>query len=215
MFKRFYKDEIGAAMVEMTIAITLLLTLTLGFVDLGHAFFQWNAATKAVQVGARMASISEPVAGALVNAGPIDVPGRPMEAETSYGPYECRYVGASPSCTNGGNFSTTSFNRIFRGDTGGNANDDSCPKTGLNQRPGMCHFFPGLRRNNVVISYTASGLGYQTREGGQVPTITVSLQNLKFKFFFLGGLLNFGDIDMPPMLSTVTGEDMKNGPPST
>lgn len=74
----------------------------------------------------------------------------------------------------------------------------------------MCHFFPGLQRSNVVVTYTATGLGYQTRLGGPVPTITVSLQNVNFQFFFLGGLLGFGNITMPSMLSTVTGEDMKS-----
>ncbi len=78
----------------------------------------------------------------------------------------------------------------------------------------MCHFFPGLKRNNVVVTYIASGLGYQTRLGGPVPTITVSLQNINFQFFFLGGLLGFGNINMPSMLSTVTGEDLKTSAPS-
>lgn len=213
MFRRFHKDENGAAMVEMTITVTLLLILTLGFVDLGHAYFQWNAATKAVQVGARLASISEPVATAVTNAGPIDVPGRPMVPDTSFGPFECKYTGGAASCSNGGNFSSDNFSRIFRGDVPRQDND-TCDAPALNQRPGMCHFFPGLHRNNVVISYSASGLGYQTRQAGTVPTITVSLQNVNFQFFFLNGLLGFGDIAMPSMLSTVTGEDMKNGPPA-
>ena len=64
-----------------------------------------------------------------------------------------------------------------------------------------------LDPRNVVVTYTATGLGYQTRLGGPVPTITVSLQNINFQFFFLGGLLGFADITVPSMLSTVTGED--------
>ncbi|WP_245451087.1 TadE/TadG family type IV pilus assembly protein [Borborobacter arsenicus] len=199
-------------MVEMTLAVTLLLILTLGFVDLGHAYFQWNAATKAVQVGARLASISDPVATAVTKAGPIDVPGRPM-VPGDFGPFECKYTGSAPSCSNGSDFSPDNFSRIFRGDVPRQDND-SCTAPGVNQRPGICHFFPGLRRNNVVISYSASGLGYQTRQAGTVPTITVSLQNVNFQFFFLNGLLGFGNIVMPSMLSTVTGEDMRNGPPA-
>ena len=69
--------EDGAAMVEMAIAMTLLLTLTLGFVDFGYAFYQWNAATKAVQVGARLASISDPVATASCDRRPDHDAGRP------------------------------------------------------------------------------------------------------------------------------------------
>jgi hypothetical protein len=48
---------------------------------------------------------------------------------------------------------------------------------------------------------------------GPVPTITVSLQDVTFQFFFLSGLLGFTDITMPSMLSTVTGEDMKSTAP--
>ena len=77
----------------------------------------------------------------------------------------------------------------------------------------MCHFYPFLTPANVLIHYTASGLGYQTRLGGAVPTITVSLQNVNYHFFFLGGLLGLDNMAMPSMLSTVTGEDLKSTSP--
>ncbi|KUM25679.1 pilus assembly protein TadE [Mesorhizobium loti] len=212
MLKRFARSEDGATMVEMAIAMTLLLSLTLGFVDFGYAFYQWNAATKAVEIGARLASISDPVAGALATAAPTSSPGAPVVAG-AYGPFVCTYNNAGTgSCSNSGNFSAAAFSRIFRGDTA-NTSNDACPALGANQRPGMCHFFPGLRRRNVVVTYTATGLGYQTRLGGPVPTITVSLQNINFQFFFLGGLLGFGNMTMPSMLSTVTGEDLKSTSP--
>lgn len=206
MLKRFVNSEDGAAMVEMAIAMTLLLTLTLGFVDFGYALYQWNAATKAVQVGARLASISDPVATGLATAAPISSPGGPVVAGI-YGPFVCTYAAGAGSCTSGA-FSDTAFSRIFRGDTANTA-DDACPARTANQRPGMCHFFPGLRRDNVVITYTATGLGYQTRLGGPVPTISVRLQNMTYEFFFLGGF-GYGNMTMPSMLSTVTGEDLKS-----
>jgi len=195
-------------MVEMTIVSSLLFALTLGFVDFGYAFYQWNAATKAVQVGARMASISDPVATNLTTAGPTTTPGAPVTAG-AYGPFACSYTGATGACTGSGTFNATNFSRIFRGDTAV-TNNDACPTPTATQRPGMCHFFPGLLRSNVVVTYTATGLGYQTRLGGPVPTVTVSLQNLTFQFFFLQGLMGFANINMPSMLSTVTGEDMKS-----
>ena len=40
MLRRFHDDESGAAMVEMSLVLVLLLVLTLGFVDFGHAFYQ-------------------------------------------------------------------------------------------------------------------------------------------------------------------------------
>jgi len=207
MIKRFATSEDGAAMVEMTIVSTLLFALVLGFVDFGNAFYQWNAATKAVQIGARLASISDPVATNLTTAAPTTTPGSPVIAG-AYGPFACSYTGTTGSCTNGGTFNAANFSRIFRGDTAV-TNDDACPAITGTQRPGMCHFFSGLGRDNVVITYTATGLGYQTRLGGPVPTITVSLQNRTFQFFFLNGLMGFANINMPSMLSTVTGEDMK------
>jgi Flp pilus assembly protein TadG len=200
MSRRFSHNEEGATMVEMTIAIVLLLTLTLGFVDFGYAYYQWNAATKAVQIGTRMASISHPVASEVASAGPATTPGAPMPSGTY--DFVCTGGGA---CTPG-TYVAANFDRIFGGD------DGACA-TPLVGRPGMCDFFPRLRPNNVVVRYTATGLGYQTRPGGAVPTITVSLQNVTFQFFFLSGLLGFNNITMPSMLSTVTGEDLKSSYP--
>ncbi|WP_245446082.1 TadE/TadG family type IV pilus assembly protein [Mesorhizobium kowhaii] len=202
-------------MVEMAIVCTLLFALTLGFVDFGYALYKWNAATKAVQMGARLASISDPVVSNLTAAAPIATPGAPVVAG-AYGPFVCTYTGTTGSCSNGGTFNATNFSRIFRGDTAV-TNDNTCPTITAAQRPttrpGMCHYFPGLRRDNIVITYAATGLGYQTRLGGPVPTITVNLQNLSYQFFFLGGLYGFGTMTMPSMLSTVTGEDLKSTAP--
>jgi len=207
MVMRFAKSEDGAAIVEVAIVSTLLFALTLGFVDFGYALYQWNAATKAVQVGARLASISDPVATNLATAAPTSTPGAPVIA-AAYGPFACSYAGTTGSCTSAGTFNATNFSRIFRGDTAV-TNDDACPPIAANQRPGMCHFFPSLLRSNVVVTYSATGLGYQTRLGGPVPTITVNLRNMTYQFFFLSGLYGFGNIAMPSMLSTVTGEDMR------
>lgn len=209
---RFGRDESGAAMVEATIAMTLFLTLTLGFVDFGYAFYQWNAAAKAVQVGARMASVSPPVSPAVTTAGPTSSPGDPIPVWNSSNPSgSYRFIcigGDATSCTN---YDDTAFSRIFRGDTAP-SNDDVCPALTAGQRPGMCHFFPRLRRQDVQVTYVSTGLGYQTRPDGAVPTIIVEIRpGLAFQFFFLSGLLGFNNINIPPMRSTVTGEDLGNG----
>lgn len=173
-------------MVEMTIVISLLLILVLGFVDFGFAFYQWNAANKAVQAGARVAAVSTPVATApiLSNASTNDpaLIGEPMPAGTF------SFACTSTGCTNGATFNSTAFNRVFNR---------------------MDQFFPALEPENVRIEYVATGLGYWTRPGGAVPTIRVSIEGRTFQFFFLGGLLGFANITMPNMLSTITGEDLK------
>ncbi|MER9295239.1 pilus assembly protein [Mesorhizobium sp. M0621] len=198
--------------VEFAISMVLLLVLTLGFVDFGYALYQWNAATKAVEIGARMASISTPVAPEIAAAGVATTPGNPIPV----GNYDYLCNGATSTCSCvgsgcvAGTFTAANFNRIFRGDAAGAG---ICPTRAASERPGMCQFFSRLQPANVLIRYTATGLGYQTRTSGSVPTITVSLQNMTFQFFFLGGLLGFADITMPSMLSTVTGEDMKSTAP--
>ncbi|RWO02894.1 TadE/TadG family type IV pilus assembly protein [Mesorhizobium sp.] len=205
MIKRFAKSEDGAAMVEMTIVATLLFALVLGFVDFGNAFYQWNAATKAVQIGARLASISDPVAPDISIAGPTATPGAPVAAGSFA--YVCDGATSTCNCTGAycvaDDWEPANFTRIYAGD------DGVCGAV-AGSRPGMCDFYPYLQPANVVISYSATGLGYQTRQAGPVPTITVSLQNVNFRFFFLQGLMGFANIAMPSMLSTVTGEDLKS-----
>jgi len=201
----FGREESGSTMVEMTIAMPLLLTLLLGFVDFGYAFYQWNAADKAVQVGARLARISTPVASGLALEAntPADTTqiGNAVPANTynyictanSAGTVSC-VCGTGATCQDL-TASQAAFDFIYNGST---------------SRAGMQKFLPTLLKSEVRIQYQASGLGYWTRPGGPVPTITVSITNHPFQFFFLGGLLGFTNITMPSMLSTVTGEDMKS-----
>jgi hypothetical protein len=78
----------------------------------------------------------------------------------------------------------------------------------------MCDIFPRIRPANVVIVYTQTGLGYAGRPGGPVPTITLSLQNLPFQFFFLSGLRGFKDIPIPASTTSITAEDLSSNAPS-
>jgi Flp pilus assembly protein TadG len=206
----FARDESGAAMVEMTLVITLLLTLLLGFVDFGYAFYQWNAANKAVQVGARLAAISDTVATSTILSAAattdVNLVGITM-APSSYS-----FVCTSTACTgtNSPGFDQDAFRRIFYGDDFATL---TCQGTLNPGRSGMCDMFPGLLPAEVQIEYLATGLGFWTRPEGAIPTIRVSIVNHPFQFFFLGGLLNFANITMPTMLSTVTGEDLSTASP--
>ena len=207
--RTFAQDEAGAAMIEMTIVVMLLFTLVLGFVDFGFAFYQWNAANKAVQVGARLAAVSDavPEGIALEGLSPPSI-GDVGNAVTA-GRYHYRCTAnvagtASCTCVTGACIDVTvdtagqdAFDLILDGDAAGDA-----------PRPGMRDFFPGLEPNQIQIDYVATGLGYWPRPGGAVPTVRVSIVNRTFQFFFLSGLLSFTPITMPDMLSTVTGEDL-------
>jgi hypothetical protein len=205
--RKFCAERSGTAMVEMAIVLPLLLTLLLGFVDFGYAFYQWSAGNKAVQAGARLAQISTPVALGLpsetLTQSDLTKVGTAVPAGTY--DYVCTASTAGVACCSIGgglckpsNASQTSFDAIYDGTA---------------TRAGMHDFLPMLTKSQVRIEYAASGLGYWTRPSGPVPTVTVSIVNHPIQFFFLGGLLGFGNLTMPSMLSTVTGEDMKSSYP--
>lgn len=206
MVKQFGRSESGASMVETALVMTLLLILLFGFVDFGLAFYQWNAASQAVQVGARRAAVSNPVAAGLIGytdtVGDTSLIGEPVPAGTFY--FSCTGGG---TC-NAGAFDPDAFNSIFYGDE----RTGPCGTVPAGSRPGMCDFYRDLENHKagVRIEYRATGLGYWTRPGGPVPTIRVSLENIPFNFFFLNALLGLGQLTMPGMDSTVTGEDLNS-----
>lgn len=208
--RKLWFDRSGATMVEATIVMPLLLTLLLGFVDFGYAFYQWNAANKAVQAGARLAQVSTPVPNGLPyetqTQSDLTKIGTPVPA-TTYN-YICIANGAgTASCS-----CATGYTCQSPGNGNPNANQAAFDFIygGSSSRPGMQAFLPNLEKSEVRIQYQSSGLGYWTRPDGPVPTITVSIVNHPFQFFFLGGLLGFNNITMPSMLSTVTGEDLNS-----
>src|SRR6266487_638728 len=83
---------------------------------------------------------------------------------------------------------------------------------------GMCDIFSKIRPANVRIAYTQpaapAGLGFAGRPGGPVPTIKISLQNMPFRFFFLGDLLGFRNLQIPGATTTMTGEDLYSCSPT-
>jgi len=209
VLKRFASDTGGASMVEFSIIAFLVLIVTGGLVDFSHGFYQWNSATKALQQGARLASISNPVDSSLrakTGLGSGALPGDPF-------PYFKVLCNGGGSCTGdgAGSYDPLAMNTIVYG----NPNQTTCGRVGENgTRLAMCHVFSRVRPQNVKITYEQTGLGFAGRPGGPVPTITLELTGLQFEFVFLNGLLGFGPITMPAMKTTATGEDMNTGAPS-
>jgi hypothetical protein len=209
----FWRDETGAVLVEISILLPIVITILCGSIDFLYAFYQWNAAAKAVQVGARIAAVSDPVAAGLndltnlvVLSGSV-APRRPMPGFT----FTCD--GRVEACTCSGNcpgisanpYNATAMNRLIFG-----RGSSSCTDATTYYATGMCDILPSITAANVRIVYTQTGLGYAGRPGGPVPTITVSLQDLQFQFFFLSYLLG-RNIPIPAMTTTITAEDLCSG----
>ena len=224
--KNLRQDTSGAVMVEFTAALTVFLLLLFGSVEFANVFYQWNAATKAVQWGARVAAVSDPVAANLIAFTGVEngtLPGVVLPIAA----YDCVCKGSTSQCTGtmpasapGCNIGTTGLPALKR-IVYGVSTATSCGTSTSNRDQGMCHLFPGLTIQNVEVEYQYTGLGYAGRPGaiqnssgvnlspGAVPTITVRLHQrvdaadtntLKFQFILIGGLMKIGNAAFPDFI---------------
>jgi len=201
-------------MVEVTIMLSITLVLVLGAIDFLLLFYQWNAAAKAVQTGARLAAVSDPVASGLNNLSQAV-----MSASVPPGAAMPNFVvtcdGRTATCTcNGVNACRGGYDRAAMNTIVFGRGSSSCSDAKSADVVGMCDIFPRITPANVKIVYAQTGLGYAGRPGGPMPTITVSLQNLPFQFFFLRGLMGFHDFQIPASTVSLTAEDLSSRAPS-
>jgi hypothetical protein len=212
--KYFLRDQQGSVLVEVTIMLSIALVLVLGAIDFLLLFYQWNAAAKAVQTGARLAAVSDPVASGLNNLSQAV-----MSASVPPGAAMPNFVvtcdGRTATCTcNGVNACRGGYDRAAMNTIVFGRGSSSCSDAKSADVVGMCDIFPRITPANVKIVYAQTGLGYAGRPGGPMPTITVSLQNLPFQFFFLRGLMGFHDFQIPASTVSLTAEDLSSRAPS-
>jgi Flp pilus assembly pilin Flp len=203
-------DESGAVFAEFALLLPLIVLVVCGSVDFLNAFYQWNAAAKAVEVGARIAAVSDPVAPNLNNLSNQAVlngaiPGGPLPSFLVV----CKDDACSCTGTCTGlapnSFDGAAMRRIIFG-----RGSHACGDATSYYAAGMCDVLSSITPANVVVTYQQAGLGYAGRPGGPLPTIAVSLQDMHFQFFFLTPLLGV-NIKIPPMTTTMTAEDLCSG----
>jgi hypothetical protein len=195
----FLRETRGTAMVEFSIIALALMLVTGGILDAGFAVFQWNAASKSLQLGVRLAAVSDPVSSDLKTMTGLEggaAVGAPFPAFSRV----CH--GSTASCT-GGTYSAAAMQTIVfgRGQT-------TCGSVATDDLAAMCDVFWRVAPANVTITYVSSGLGFAGRPGGPVPTITLELSGLQFSLPFLNGVLGVSQIAIPPMRTSATGEDL-------
>lgn len=201
----FLREENGASLIEGVIVINVIVLVLAAFIEFGVAVNQWNMAAKAVQIGARVASISDPVDSDLQlftgMEGGAD-PGDPMPVFSSVcdgATTTC--MGTYPGAGLGGTFDQSAMDRIVSGQDGA----CSLPPVGI---AGMCDMMPRITDENVVVTYSFGGLGYAGRAAGPVPVISVTLRNVNFDFLILGNLIGLDQLTIPPFTVTAVGEDL-------
>lgn len=205
--RNLWQDENGSAFIEFTAGVLTFFSVLFGIVEFSHAFYQWNAATKAMQHGARLAAVSNPVMSELpqITGLGLSLPGNPLA-----GTYDVECSGKQKACTCIGlecpatkTYDASAMRSIVYG-----RGNTSCISPGTRLDVGMCNLFGRVSEENVIVRYTYTGLGYAGRPGGPVPTITVSLTDLQFEFILLAAFLPAKSIPMPSFSTTVTGEDL-------
>jgi Flp pilus assembly protein TadG len=204
------RNDSGAVFAEFAVLLPLIVLVVCGSIDFLNAFYQWNAAAKAVEVGARIAIVSDPVATNLNNLSNQAVlnglrPGNPLPSFLVV----CRNGACSCTGTCTGlapnSFDSVAMDRIIFG-----RGSHTCGDATSYYASGMCDVFSSITPANVVVTYHQTGLGYAGRPGGPLPTIAVSLVDMYFQFFFLTPLLGV-NIRIPPMTTTMTAEDLCSG----
>jgi hypothetical protein len=201
------RAEHGSVLVEAAIVMPVFLMLVLGAIDILYASYQWSAAVKAVQIGLRIAAVSDPVAVGLgvLSAAAVD-PNAPPGSPPPTFVVTCDGAAESCSCQGYcrgiGGYDADAMNTIVYGRNSSGCGDS----TGI-YFTGMCDLFGALKPANVLIVYQAGGLGYVGRPGS-VPIITISLQKVPFQFIFLHAA--FGSIPIPGLTASTPAEDMSS-----
>jgi TadE-like protein len=213
--KAIARDERGAVLVEVSVVMTIMLVFLLGSIEFLFVFYQRNAAAKAVQIGARLASVSDPVAiglnglsTAVLGPGVSEGSAMPDFSVTCDGSTS-RCMCSSGTCPAELAYNAAAMNTLVFG-----RGSASCGDAKSFYDTGMCDIFARITPANVIITYAQSGMGFAGRPGGPAPTITISLRDLRLQFFFLRSLARFDDLQIPPSTMSMTAEDLSSRAPT-
>lgn len=196
----FCQDESGVALSEALITFPLVLLVFAAFVEFGYAMSQWNQTVKALQYGARLAAVSDP----LVDRDDFDA-AFPVGASDPLKNGTATPNDATIAVTCGYGYNPCDpdvLNRIVRGA------DNKCYEAG-DPRPGICDLNWRITPDKLVVTYQRSGLGYWGRPEGAVLTMRMEVRDVTFDLPILGALLGLNNITVPAHPVTITTEDLK------
>ncbi len=176
--------------VEFALVSLVFFLFIFGIFDFGRAMWQWNAAAKAAQWGARYAIVNDVVASGLADFDGLAAAGGnglpvPLGA-VNPNPVICDVNG----CNGYGPLDTTAFNNIVNA---------------------MQQIYSRVQPENVVVEYEHIGLGFAGNPYGPdiVPTVKVSLQGMVFNLV-TPGISGLVTITLPDFATTLMGEDLSS-----
>ncbi|HEX6218413.1 MAG TPA: TadE/TadG family type IV pilus assembly protein, partial [Sphingomicrobium sp.] len=149
--RNLWRDEQAASAAEFAIVLPLFLLLLFGTIDAGRFIWEYNKAEKATQVGARLATVTDPLASGLIEA---DYAGEVVDGTTigagdripagALGSILCNDTGCEeetpPTPSDLGTFDSATFNDIIVAR--------------------MKLIYPAIEAENVEVRYKGSGFGY-------------------------------------------------------
>lgn len=199
---RFKGSQVGATAAEFAMVLPVAILFLLGTIDVGRLMWTWNKAEKATQFGARYAVVTNIIPSGLnsysfaVSGG---IPQGDLIPQSSFGGAHCELASATNplsalSCTC---------------NTGA-----TCPALGIADPSAFSNIVdrmrlmePSIAKNNVVVEYNYSGLGYAGDPNGIniAPLVTVKLRNMTFTPLVFQA---FGtSITLPDFRASLTLED--------
>lgn len=199
------RDIRGAALIEAALVLPVLLIVVFAIADFALFLWQLNAAAKAVQLGAKRAIVSAPVAS-----------GPGLSAAESAAYWTGRQLGASCGPQADGRSACPVFSVTCTVRQRCTCSDAGCgfSLVEANLVPilrAMRVALPQLRADQIEVSYATNYLGYVGRPIPVPVDVTVRLLDMRYDLLFLGGL---GVRSFPiTALVTMPGENMRpDGP---
>ena len=193
----FRQDESGVALTEALITFPIVMLMFATFIEFGYAMSQWNQTVKALQYGARLAAVSDPLTSDFDDVFPT-------EADDPLNNGDATPNDATITSTCGPDLDNCSdeLSRIVLG------SDGACGTAG-DPRPGICDINWRIQPENLVVTYQRSGLGYWGRPEGPVLTMRLEVRDVTLEMLFLGPLLGLDEIAVPAHPVTITTEDLQ------
>lgn len=212
----------GSSIVEFAIVLPFILLITGGMMDAVYLGYQYNAAIKAVERGARLAAVSAPVAAsfraktkaaldASASTG-VSAGARISRSSAVWTPITCTSQSTSNvpplsvSCDNGYTADADAFSRIYFGRKPSGTYE--CGGAFTSYSAGICDIFPDARPNNLTISYIPTGLDFYGNPEGAIPEILLTLAGVKYKSVFLSVLIQPFSDQLPDIRVSIVGEDL-------
>ena len=203
--KGFWTADDGGPAAEFALVLPLLLAFLLGIIDVGRLMWTWNQAEKATQMGVRYAVVTDIVAPGLdtysfsVDGGLLQ--GTPVP-RSAFGGAVCKLASATDptsalSCSCNAGQTCPAL--------GTPVNTTTAPFSRIVDR--MSAMYPAFAKNNVIVEYGYSGLGYagDPFASDVTPLVTISIRNLSFRPILLQ--LFGGEISLPDFRASLTMED--------